>query len=336
MITNTEATKELPLVSIVIPAYNREKWIGKAIRSAQEQDYPNLEIVINDDCSTDNTVKVIESFLEDKRIRFFKNEKNLGIALNYHRTFMELAKGEFLMNLGSDDYLESPSFISDAIRESLKHDNIGLIFGKSTLYFDETEKMIPYDEEDAKLFFKKTFNKGMEIFHLPPHIARGWGGCLMNARIMRANDIHFSDIKLCDDQRINFMLMAVSDVICINQPCYIIRMHGSNLGSTAMSAQSAIHDILGMIEQVYAFATKRKADRKEALENWKYDFLFYHIRYTLSFLLVNNRTEYKKFAAHVREVYPDIYRKIITSRKFLYVKYIYNPLTRPIRRALNI
>lgn len=328
--------EKLPLVSIVITSYNRQHWIGQAIESALQQDYPNLEIVINDDCSSDNSVEVIKGYLTDPRVRFFKNEKNLGIALNYRHTFMDLAKGDYLMNLGSDDYLENPSFVSKAIQAAGTRENIGIIFGKSRVFSEKEGRITGSDPLKDELLFRSEYNKGIDIFSLPPSISRGWGGCLVSAGIMRANDINFSSIKLCDDQRINFMLMTVSDVVCVNEPCYIVRVHDNNLGATAMSADTAIHDVLGMIEQVYDYASQRKAADEATLFQWKQDFLFYHSRYTMLYMMVNNREEYRKFATHIRQHYPDIYRKIVTSPRFRYVRYFYYPFVRPVKRLLNI
>ena len=64
-----------PLVSIVITNYNREKTIATAIESALVQDYPNLEIIISDNCSTDDSVNIIKKYIDDPRIRFFQNDK---------------------------------------------------------------------------------------------------------------------------------------------------------------------------------------------------------------------------------------------------------------------
>jgi len=328
--------EKLPLVSVVITSYNRQQWIAQAIESALQQNYPNLEIVVNDDCSTDNSVEVIKPYLNDPRVRFFRNEKNLGIALNYRLTFMELAKGDYLMNLGSDDYLENPSFISDAIKAVGNRQDGGIIFGRSKLFFEKTGELVSNDPVREELLFHTTMNKGMDIFFLPPFISRGWGGCLVNAHIMRANNINFSDIKLCDDQRINFMLMAVSDVVCLNEPCYIIRMHDNNLGVTAMSADAAINDILGMIEQSHAYAQERKAADPTRLLEWKNEFLFYHVRYTLLYMIVNRPAEFRKFAGYVKTKYPAIYRQIVCSKKFLYVKYLYNPIVRPAKRLFRV
>ena len=90
------------LVSIIMPSWNTEKFIGESIKSVIDQSYQNWELLIVDDCSTDNTDKVVEAFLSDKRIRFLKNEENLGAALTRNRALRE-AQGEWIAFLDSDD-----------------------------------------------------------------------------------------------------------------------------------------------------------------------------------------------------------------------------------------
>lgn len=99
---NTDKLKAL--VSVVIPAYNCEKYIKTALSSVMAQTVENIEIIVIDDCSTDNTWKVIEQLAEkDSRIRAIKNEKNLGVAETRNKA-MQYSQGEFIALLDSDDY----------------------------------------------------------------------------------------------------------------------------------------------------------------------------------------------------------------------------------------
>ena len=90
------------LVSIIMPSYNTEKYIAKSIKSVLTQTYQNWELLIVDDCSTDNTDKVVEPYLADSRIRFFRNEQNSGAAVSRNRALRE-AKGRWIAFLDSDD-----------------------------------------------------------------------------------------------------------------------------------------------------------------------------------------------------------------------------------------
>lgn len=90
------------LVSIIMPSYNTGKYIAESIKSVQAQTYENWELIIVDDCSTDNTENIVAAFFSDKRVRYLKNEKNSGAAVSRNRALRE-AKGRWIAFLDSDD-----------------------------------------------------------------------------------------------------------------------------------------------------------------------------------------------------------------------------------------
>lgn len=97
------AGKTTPKVSVIMPAYNAEKYIEQSIRSAMNQTYENLEIIVIDDCSQDNTAEVVERLArEDSRIKLVRNEKNMGAARSRNRG-MDLCEGEYVALLDCDD-----------------------------------------------------------------------------------------------------------------------------------------------------------------------------------------------------------------------------------------
>ena len=89
------------LVSVIMPSYNTASYIKETIQSVLNQTYTNWELIIVDDCSTDNTEDVL-SFFNDKRIRFFKNGKNSGAAISRNKALRE-ARGQWIAFLDSDD-----------------------------------------------------------------------------------------------------------------------------------------------------------------------------------------------------------------------------------------
>ena len=89
------------LVSIIMPSYNTGKFISETINSVLAQTYTNWELIIVDDCSTDNTDEVVAGFC-DERIRYIKNEKNSGAAVARNYALRE-AKGKWIAFLDSDD-----------------------------------------------------------------------------------------------------------------------------------------------------------------------------------------------------------------------------------------
>jgi glycosyltransferase involved in cell wall biosynthesis len=101
--------KNLPLVSICIPAYNAERFIAETLESALRQDYPNCEIIVSDDCSTDQTPAIVRNYA-GRKVGLIRQEKNLGICGNYNAV-IKLSNGKFICKLDADDLLE-PQYIS--------------------------------------------------------------------------------------------------------------------------------------------------------------------------------------------------------------------------------
>lgn len=98
-------SKELPLVSVLMTAYNREKYIADAIESVLASSYRKFELIITDDCSSDGTVDIIRQYAaKDNRIKFFVNERNLGDYPNRNRA-ASYASGKYIKYLDADDII---------------------------------------------------------------------------------------------------------------------------------------------------------------------------------------------------------------------------------------
>ncbi len=104
----------LPLVSIGTPVYNGEDFIRQAIESVISQDYPNIEMVISDNASTDSTQSICEGYaMKYPQIKYYRQPTNLGMNANFNAS-LELAQGDFFCWLSHDDFL-APNYISKCI-----------------------------------------------------------------------------------------------------------------------------------------------------------------------------------------------------------------------------
>lgn len=113
-------SKYTPLVTIAIPTYNRgDSYLKQTIQSALNQSYQNIEIIISDNCSTDNTEEVVKGF-NDSRIRYFKHKKNIEANNNFNFCLQE-AKGEYFQLLQDDDLIDK-DFVETCIEE-LNHNS---------------------------------------------------------------------------------------------------------------------------------------------------------------------------------------------------------------------
>lgn len=125
-------------VTIAIPTFNRSRYIGKAIESVLEQTYQDFELLVIDNASTDNTEDVVHSFV-DKRIRYVKNEKNIGIIGNWNKC-VQLSSGKYLTILGDDDIL-SKRFLEESMAVHNSHPTVGFTFAHCNKV-DETGNFI--------------------------------------------------------------------------------------------------------------------------------------------------------------------------------------------------
>lgn len=125
------------LVSIIMPSWNTANFIAESIQSVLNQTYTNWELLIVDDCSTDNTDEVVASF-NDNRIKYFHNEKNSGAALTRNKAMRE-AQGEWIAFLDSDDL-----WVPNKLEHQIK-------FMKENGYFFSYTEYEKIDEEDKPL-----------------------------------------------------------------------------------------------------------------------------------------------------------------------------------------
>lgn len=108
-----KAMSSMPLISVIIPTYNRPDYLKEAIASVVVQSYDNLEIIVSDDCGDQSPESIIDSF-QDSRIRLRRNSKNLGIGLNSTYAFAE-ANGKYVASLNDDDRWDK-NFLEKLVR----------------------------------------------------------------------------------------------------------------------------------------------------------------------------------------------------------------------------
>jgi glycosyltransferase involved in cell wall biosynthesis len=103
-------------VSILIPVHNGERYLRECLDSVLMQDFPNLEILIADDCSTDYSVEIIQAYAaRDARIRWWQNPVNLGLTQN-HNVCLRAARGEYIKFVHADDRLLQPSVVTQMVQ----------------------------------------------------------------------------------------------------------------------------------------------------------------------------------------------------------------------------
>ncbi len=145
-----------PLVSICIPTYNGSKFIKETLDSAISQTYNNLEIVITDDCSTDNTIEICYEYAKkDSRIKVYKNKKNIGLVGNWKECLAK-SNSNWIKFLFQDDLI-SPNCVEVMIDTAIKN-KVNFVICDRTYIFEE-------GVDDHAIKFYKNLPKTGKLFN---------------------------------------------------------------------------------------------------------------------------------------------------------------------------
>lgn len=105
----------MPEISVLLPTFNRSGMLVVALDSVLAQRDVDFEIIVSDNCSTDGTESVVEKYLCDSRVRYFRNESNIGMVPNWRRALYEHASSELFIIVSDDDCLTDPLYLSKAV-----------------------------------------------------------------------------------------------------------------------------------------------------------------------------------------------------------------------------
>jgi glycosyltransferase involved in cell wall biosynthesis len=224
--------QNFPLISVLIPTYNRADYLGEAIESVREQDYPNFEIIVSDNASTDGTEKRVEKYLSDSRFRYYRNEKNLGAVENYRRLLYEHASGPFGHYLTDDDYFIDRRHLSKAVR-LMQEQGAGVVFsGAESRYREEKkgrslslglEEVLPQEWWVENLCRTRG---GLTVF---PSCGSGTLFVTAKAKDLRA----FGGTPYCDFEFALQAILSYPRIGYLKEPQYVERRHEGQDGRTS-------------------------------------------------------------------------------------------------------
>lgn len=215
-----------PLVSVCIPNYNYEKFIGETIESVLAQTYLNFELIIVDNGSTDSSVEIIKSY-KDPRIKFYQNEINIPVYQNINKA-QELAQGELIAVLHSDDKYE-PNFLEEIVSAYEKYpDKKVFVSGVYLLHHEENKIIIqsPFKTGGVKsqqeillnLFKENNIGNGVNVVYHRE--------CLKKAGMFSDKFRYSADFDLW------FRLAGLYDFVYVPKILTFYRIHDSNLSHT--------------------------------------------------------------------------------------------------------
>jgi glycosyltransferase involved in cell wall biosynthesis len=306
----------VPPISVIITSYNRANYISKAIESVLDQDYDNIELIIIDNCSTDNSEEVISTYLSDSRVKLVKNPTNIGAVSSIIKA-IELSKGDYITHVSSDDYLINNSFISECVDYINKYDDMVMVTAKN-VFLDKLTKRIIIPDTHTTVFHKSNCVDGKTVFLENMNaIPMFMGACLMN----REKFLRFKEQKAAPiyyDMQMVMQLQLLGNVGFIDKDSYVVLLHDTNLVGSNQPASVYIENFQH-IEAPYQLALKLKSFENNVLNNWHNKMLFKYSYEIMDRYYKKDKEQFKIFSSFVKEQFPDIYIQIINKPKWVLI-----------------
>lgn len=230
-----------PLVSVLIAAYNHERFVQKTIRSIMAQTYKNIELIIIDDGSTDSTWNKIQDLLPECEKRFVRvvtqTQPNIGCALTSNKLIAE-AQGKYIYSIASDD-LSKPQAIEKQVRFLEEHPNYVLVVGDNEFIddqncrvsWDKNRNVLPLEQGQYKTFaqFLKVENYG-ENFGSYQSLLKGNyipNGYLSRAKALKSISPFTSEAPL-EDWYMHLQMSKLGRYGFLNEILFSYRWHSQN------------------------------------------------------------------------------------------------------------
>ena len=313
-----------PFFSIIMPVYNVEKYLERAVKSVLNQTYGELEIILVDDKSTDDSLKICKKLkTTDARIIIICLPQNGGIC-RARNAGIENARGKYIAFVDGDDYIESDLF--EKVKSSLvKHDADIVVFGIIEHYRDnngycgENKIILP-----GKNFFHASKEQAREtVLTLQKNtLFRYACNKVYKKQIVQDNEIYFRDFNISGDVDFNIRVFEkINSLLFLNFAGYHYEhRYSSSITSMYVPDYFAIH--MGLLKDRYRQFTKwnkqKEATPYLAEEFLKYSFLSLQMSYSPK---CENRKE--KQNAMLEQIYSNYFYQVSNSHKIKFgIKYI--------------
>lgn len=253
------------LVSIVIPMYNVEKYLGDCLKSVLTQTFQDIEVICIDDASTDQTLKVAEAFAKsDVRVHILMNDKNKGVAYTRNRG-LDVAKGKYIYFLDADDKI-TENAIEELLQEAEKNDLDVIFFDGQVIYEDEDLKQQFKDYSLQHLANYEPVMNGLEIFDKMKK-NREWAvnpprefwkrSFLVNAELRFENDI------IHEDELFSTLAVMQAGRCSVMKEQFFIRRFRRNSIMTSAKTQKDMDGYFKCITKIMEYLWKHMDDITE-------------------------------------------------------------------------
>ncbi len=224
-----------PKVSVCIPTYNYANYISETLKSVLAQTFEDYEVIIQDDCSNDNTDEVVKQYLSDPRISFGRNDHNLGLAGNWN-CCMAKAKGEYIKYVFADDILASRDALSEMVAILDSHPEVTLVASARNIIDSESHIQRVESRFEEDLIARGTDIISICLYRLENMIGEPSVAMFRKAQASRgfqADYIQMVDLEMW------FHLLEQGEFAFLNRPLCSFRVHPAQ--KTADNHNELVH-----------------------------------------------------------------------------------------------
>lgn len=243
----------MPLFSIIVPAFNVEKYIRETLTSIQNQIYEDFEVIIAEDCSTDKTLDIINHFVTtDKRFKLIKNNVHSGPGTSRNNA-LKTAKGDYIACADADDKVDA-HFLK-LVAESFDKTDATAVWVKSDILWENENKITPMVTFPDLQFLPEG------LFTLTPKNISSFPAYSWN-KVFRKDtineDIKWSDGLLFEDVEFYYRFYLQNpNIYVINKSLYLYRRHDKSIMSTSVIDKSYHKNLFTVIENIYRFMKEK-------------------------------------------------------------------------------
>lgn len=232
----------MPKISVIIPNFNNARYLQESIQSVLNQTLKDIEVIIVDDCSTDDSWKILQQLeRKDSRIKIIKNQENSGAGLS-RNAGLDIATGEFIKFLDSDDTMDLD--VLEYMYNIAKEQNSQIVCGYMQNVNKEGSilKNSPFFYKRSAMLDKKRITPEIPGANQPFGIV-GIGDALYSRQLF--DNVRFPKLKWEDFATIPIIKYGVGEMFYINKAVYNYRMHGtSTTGTDQIKKYPGVLDIV--------------------------------------------------------------------------------------------
>ncbi|MBO1926319.1 glycosyltransferase [Thiomicrorhabdus sp. 6S2-11] len=301
----------MPYFSIIIPVYNVADYLSQCVDSVLNQTYRDFEIILVNDCSTDNSLPICEEYsAKEQNIRLIDLSKNLGSSVA-RNTGVDNSKGQYLIFLDSDDFWDSSDALQN-IATKLKSNSADLLLFHSKDYLCSTGKVIEPQSLYSSVLSSPTDNLNFIRSSIDSGLFPGAAWVtVVKSSLLKKCSIHFSQGRRAEDIDWLFEVISVSEKIDYVDDVFHVYRKFRNGSITMTPNLKHLQDLLWVIEKWKTKTISEKLFKNADTHILKY--LAYHL--AISILMYSQLSSTEKMS-----VKPDIL-KLLDLLSFGSLKY---------------